>query len=40
MRRFAPIEDYQGKVMTFTATEYNRPSPSGKAIPSNRKAGV
>lgn len=40
VRRFAPIGDYQGKVMTFTATDYNRPSPSEKAIPRNRKAGV
>lgn len=37
VRRFAPIQDYQGKVMTFTATEFNRLSPSGKPIPSNRR---
>lgn len=38
-KRFAPINDYQGKVLTFHANEYNRLSPSGKPIPSNRKSG-
>ena len=39
VKRFAPLEDYQGKVMTFYAQEFNRTSPSGKPIPSNRKKG-
>lgn len=37
VRRFAPVSDYQGKVMTFGMTEWNRPSPSNKSIPKNRK---
>lgn len=39
VRRFAPIVDYQGKVMSFQAREFNRFSPTGKPIPSNRKIG-
>ena len=39
VKRFAPITDYQGKVMMFQATDFNRFSPSGKPIPSNRKTG-
>lgn len=39
VRRFAPITDYQGKVMMFQATDFNRLSPSDKPIPSNRKKG-
>lgn len=39
VRRFAPIADYQGKVMTFQARDFNRSSPTGKPIPSNRKLG-
>lgn len=39
VRRFAPISDYQGKVMTFQATDFNRLSPSNRHIPSNRKNG-
>lgn len=38
-KRFAPITDYQGKVLTFQATEFNRLSPTGKPVPSNRKHG-
>lgn len=37
VKRFAPVTDYQGKVMTFHAKEFNRPSPNTKPIPSNRK---
>ena len=37
VRRFAPVTNYQGKVMTFRMTEWNRPSPSNKPIPANRK---
>lgn len=36
-KRFAPITDYQGKVLTFQATDFNRQSPTGKPVPSNRK---
>lgn len=39
VRRFAPVTDYQGKVMTFHMKEWNRPAPSNKPIPSNRKLG-
>lgn len=39
VRRFAPVTDYQGKVMTFHAKEFNRTSPNTKPIPSNRKTG-
>lgn len=39
VKRFAPITDYQGKVLTFHATEFNRQSPSGKPVPTNRKLG-
>ncbi len=39
VKRFAPITDYQGKVMTFHATDFNRLSPTGMPVPSNRKRG-
>lgn len=39
VRRFAPVTDYQGKVMTFQMQEWNRPAPSNKPIPTNRKKG-
>jgi len=39
VRRFAPMTDYQGKVMTFYAEDFNRPHPSDKVIPANRKRG-
>jgi len=38
-RRFAPLSDYQGKVLTFNALEVNRSTPTGKPVPSNRKTG-
>lgn len=37
VKRFAPVTDYQGKVMTFRAKEFNRSSPNTKPVPSNRK---
>ena len=37
VKRFAPINDYQGKVLTFNAEDFNRKSPTGKPVPSNRK---
>ena len=39
VKRFAPVTDYQGKVMTFHAKEFNRPTPNNKPVPSNRKKG-
>lgn len=38
-RRFAPIADYQGKVLTFRTKDFNRLSPSGRSAPSNRRGG-
>lgn len=38
-KRFAPIADYQGKVLTFHATDFNAPKPVKQTIPSNRKKG-
>lgn len=38
VRRFAPMTDYNGKCMTFVATEFNRlNSVNRKPIPANRK---
>lgn len=37
VKRFAPITDYQGKVLLFRATDFNRFTPNGKPVPSNRK---
>lgn len=39
VRRFAPVTDYHGKVMTFHAKDFNRVAPNTKPIPSNRKTG-
>ena len=39
VKRFAPITDYQGKIMTFQAKDFNRPSPTGQPVPTNRKRG-
>ena len=36
-RRFSPVTDYNGKCMTFHATEFNRPYDPKKYTPSNRK---
>lgn len=33
--RFTPIEDYHGRVLTYTAKDFNSGSP--KSVPSNRK---
>lgn len=38
-RRFAPITDYQGKVLTFQTKDFNRLSPGGRSAPSNRRGG-
>lgn len=37
VKRFAPMNDYQGKVLTFQAQEFNRTLPTGKPVPSRRK---
>lgn len=39
IKRFAPMTDFQGKVMIFTATDFNRLHNPNKPIPSNRKKG-
>lgn len=39
VKRFTPVTDYQGKVMTFHAKEFNQLSPNNKPVPSNRKKG-
>lgn len=33
--RFVPIDDYQGKVITYIARDFNKPTP--KRIPNNRR---
>lgn len=37
VKRYAPISDYQGKIMMFLAKDFNNPAPSKQPIPSNRK---
>ena len=37
VKRFAPIVDFNGKVMTFHAKDYNRPFDPKKPTPANRK---
>ena len=39
VKRFAPMTDFQGKVMTFYATDFNKLHNPTKTIPSNRKKG-
>lgn len=38
VKRFSPMSDYNGKLMTFTAKEFNRQYNGSKQIPVNRKA--
>ena len=38
VKRFAPMTDFQGKVMVFRAKDFNRQSTPQHVIPSNRKA--
>ena len=38
-KRFAPITDYQGKVLTFHTRDFNSPKPTKQPVPSNRKKG-
>lgn len=37
-KRFAPIMDYQGKVLVFHAKEFSKTFDGSKSIPANRKA--
>ena len=37
MKRFAPMTDYLGKVVTFKAKDFNTPYKGDKYIPANRK---
>lgn len=37
VKRFAPMTDYQGKVMSFTTREFNRQYNGSKTIPINRR---
>lgn len=39
VKRFAPMTDYQGKVLTFYAKDFNRVYDPHKATPTNRKRG-
>lgn len=39
VKRFFPMEDYQGKVLTFQTQEFNRAYSTDKPIPSNRRNG-
>lgn len=40
VRRFSPIQDYQGRTLEFSTRDYNRFNPTGQPVPSNRKAGI
>ena len=37
VKRFTPVIDYQGRVLTFYATDFNRLSQNNQKVPSNRK---
>lgn len=39
VKRFAPMTDFQGKVLTFNAKDFNRQYNPSKYVPSNRKTG-
>lgn len=39
VKRFAPMTDFNGKVMTFMAKDFNRQFDGAKFVPSNRKTG-
>ena len=40
VKRFAPITDFQGKVMTFSAKDFNHLHDPKRTVPSNRKQGA
>ena len=37
VRNFSPVQDYQGRIMTFYTTDWNRLAPSKQKVPANRK---
>lgn len=39
VKRFAPMTDYQGKLMTFNCKDFNRQFSPTKTAPSNRRIG-
>ena len=39
VKRFAPMTDFQGKIMTLYAKDFNRVNTPNMTIPSNRKRG-
>ncbi|MCD8206984.1 MAG: hypothetical protein LUD72_03505 [Bacteroidales bacterium] len=39
VKRFAPMSNFNGKLMTFQATEFNRQYDGRRDLPSNRKTG-
>lgn len=39
VKRFSPIDNYLGRVLTFNAKDFNRLSAPSKKVPSNRKHG-
>lgn len=39
VKRFAPLTDHIGKVMTFNATDFNHTAPNLNPVPTNRKRG-
>ena len=38
-KRFSPITDYQGRILTFYARDFNRLYSQKKGVPANRKSG-
>lgn len=40
VKRFAPMMDYQGKVLTFDAKDWNHTNPTGRQWPQNRRIGA
>ena len=39
VKRFSPMTAYNGKLLTFTATDFNRQYDGTKRVPTNRKVG-
>lgn len=37
IKRFSPIANYQGRVLTFKARDFNQTSPTGMQVPSRRR---
>ena len=40
IKRFSPLSDYNGKVLTFDAKDWNHTNPTGRTWPQNRRVGV